>query len=101
MLLGALGAPLLENLLTGKGTISAGERAIRTTNWSNEPKFNGVYLRNNLHCSWTSSKKNFKSLRKQNITTSIYTIKPYDSIMCGYFCIGFVDFMLEGKILLD
>ena len=32
MLLGALGAPLLENLLTGKGTISAGERAIRTTN---------------------------------------------------------------------
>ena len=29
MLLGALGAPLLENLLTGKGTISAGERAIR------------------------------------------------------------------------
>ena len=51
--------------------------------------------------SWTSSKKNLKSLRKQNITTSIYTIKPYDSIMCGYFCIGFVDFMLEGKILLD
>ena len=130
MLLGALGAPLLENLLTGKGTISAGERAIRTTNWSkflilppplslppppphplkifeiqkyyqNEPKFNGVYLRNNLHCSWTSSKKNFKSLRKQNITTNIYTIKPYDSIMCGYFCIGFVHFMLEGKILLD
>ena len=21
--------------------------------------------------------------------------------MCGYFCIGFIDFMLEGKSLLD
>ena len=21
--------------------------------------------------------------------------------MCGYFCIGFIDFMLKGKILLD
>ena len=21
--------------------------------------------------------------------------------MCGYFCIGFTDFMLQGKILLD
>ena len=24
----------------------------------------------------------------------------YDSIMCGYFCIGFIDFMLKGKSLL-
>ena len=23
------------------------------------------------------------------------------SIMCGYFCIGFIDFMLKGKILLE
>ena len=22
-------------------------------------------------------------------------------IICGYFCIGFIDFMLRGKILLD
>ena len=22
-------------------------------------------------------------------------------MMCGYFCIGFIDFMLEGKSLLD
>ena len=21
--------------------------------------------------------------------------------MCGYFCMGFIDFMLKGKILLD
>ena len=24
-----------------------------------------------------------------------------DSIMCGYFCIGFIDFMLKDKTLLD
>ena len=37
----------------------------------------------------------------KNITASIYTIQAYDSIMCGYFCIGFIDFMLKGKLLLD
>ena len=33
--------------------------------------------------------------------TNIYEIKAYDSIMFGYFCIGFIDFMLKGKSLLD
>ena len=28
-------------------------------------------------------------------------IKVYDSIMCKYFSIGFIDFMLKGKSLLD
>ena len=25
----------------------------------------------------------------------------HDSIICGYICIGFIDFMLQGKSLLD
>ena len=33
--------------------------------------------------------------------TNIYRIQAYDSTMCGYFCIGFIDFMLNGKSLLD
>ena len=37
----------------------------------------------------------------KNITTNIYRIQAYDSIMCGYFCIGFIDFMLKGKRLID
>ena len=28
-------------------------------------------------------------------------MQAYDSIMCVYFCIGFVDLMLKGKSLLD
>ena len=36
----------------------------------------------------------------KNIITSIYRMQAYDSKMCG-FCIGFIDFMLKGKNLLD
>ena len=31
----------------------------------------------------------------------IYRVKPSDSIMCGYFCIGCIDIMLKGKSLLQ
>ena len=37
----------------------------------------------------------------KNITTNTYRIQAYDSIMCGYFCIKFIDFMLKGKSLLE
>ena len=39
--------------------------------------------------------------RSLSITTNIFRIQEYDSIMCGYFCIGFTDFMLKGKTLTD
>ena len=71
MLLGTLGASLLGNLLSGKGMMRAGEGIVRAgegakknlnslllfhplTNieineyYKNEPRFNGVYSRNNL-----------------------------------------------------
>ena len=41
-----------------------------------------------------------KFIGNKNITTNIYRIQTYDSIICGYFCIGFTDFMLKGKSLL-
>ena len=31
---------------------------------------------------------------------NIYKIQTYNSIMCGYFCIGFTDSVLKGKSLL-
>ena len=37
----------------------------------------------------------------KNIKTNIFRIQAYDSIMCGYFCIGFIDFMLAGKTLAE
>ena len=35
------------------------------------------------------------------ITTNIFRIQAYDSTMCVYFCIGFIDFMLAGKTLTE
>ena len=37
----------------------------------------------------------------KNITTNIFRIQAYDSIMCGYFCIRFIDFILAGKKFTD
>ena len=39
--------------------------------------------------------------RSLSITANIFRIQAYDSIICGYFCIGFIDFMLPGKTLTD
>ena len=43
----------------------------------------------------------WKFLGNKNIITNIYRIQPYDSIMWVYFCIGFIDFILKSKRLLD
>ena len=40
-------------------------------------------------------------INDKNIKRSIFRIQAYDSILCGYFCIGFIDFMLAGKTLTD
>ena len=40
-------------------------------------------------------------LRKKNIKANILRVQANDSVMRGYFCIGFIDFMLAGKILTD
>ena len=46
--------------------------------YHNQPRFNGVYSRDNL-----------------------LKMQEYDSIMCRYFCTGFIDFILAGKTLAD
>ena len=33
--------------------------------------------------------------------TNIFRIQAYDSIVCGYFCIGFIGFMLAGKTSIE
>ena len=163
MLLGTLGASLLGNLLTGKGIITVGDGIVRAgegskkklnsllpfhplTNieiseyYSNEPRFNGVYSRDNLpkitkkgayvinldeyentgtHWIALFIKTNEfiyfdsfgiehipKEINKfigsnKKIKANIFRIQAYDSIMCGYFCIEFINYMLKGKTLLD
>ena len=103
----------------------------------NEPKFNGVYSRNNLpkikdgayvvnldeyesiETHWIALyandnvtyfdsfgvehilKETVKFIGNKNFETNTYRIQAYNSIMCGYFCIGFIDFMVKGRSLLD
>ena len=35
-------------------------------------------------------------IRNKNIKTNIFRVQEDNSIICGYFCIGFIDFMLAG-----
>ena len=107
--------------------------------YENEPRFNGVYSRNNLPnkikkgayvinldeyentgTHWVSlfvkpkysvyfdsfgvehiPKKINKFIGNNKIKSNIFRIQAYDSIMCGYFCIESIDYMLKGKTLLD
>ena len=39
--------------------------------------------------------------KKSTILRNIFRTQAYDSVMCGYFCIGFIDFMLKAKRLTD
>ena len=106
--------------------------------YQNEPRFNGVYSRNNLPnkikdgayviildeysdigTHWVSlymnngvtyfdsfgvehiPKEIKKFIGSKNVIANIFRIQAYDSIMCGYFCTGFIDFVFEGKSLTD
>ena len=37
----------------------------------------------------------------KNIKANIFRVQANNSVMCWYFCIGFIDFMLPGKNLTD
>ena len=104
-------------------------------NYQNEPRFNGVYSRDNLSKSikneanvinldeysdigthWISLHVNNKTatyfdsfgvehipkeINNKSIIATIFRIQAHDSVICGYFCIGFINYMLKGKSLTD
>ena len=42
-----------------------------------------------------------KFIGNNEIKSNIFRIQPFDSIMCEYFCIEFINYMLKSKTLLD
>ena len=66
-----------------------------------------LYVNNNTATYFDSfgvehiPKEIIKFIGNKKITTNIYRIQAYDSIMCGYFCIGFINFMFNGNSLAD
>ena len=107
--------------------------------YENEPRFNGVYSRNNLPkkikdgayvinldeyadvgTHWIALFCNRNEIvyfdsfgvehvpeeikefvGNKNIIANIFQVQANNSVMCGNFCIGFIDFMLAGKNLTD
>ena len=59
---------------------------------------NVKYFDSNITCFGVECfpKEITKLIGNKNIT-NIYRIQVNDSIMCRYFCIGFINFMLKGK----
>ena len=107
--------------------------------YQDEPRFNGVYSRDNLPrkikdeayvinldeysdigthwiALYVSTKtvtyfdsfgaehipKEIKNIiNNKNIIANILRLQAYDSVMCGYFYVGFFDFMFKGNSLRD
>ena len=42
-----------------------------------------------------------ESVENKKIIANIFRLEANDSVMCGYFCIRFIDFTLAGKKLTD
>ena len=40
-------------------------------------------------------------INNKKVIANIFGVQAYDSITCGYFCIGFIDFMFKGNSLTD
>ena len=77
-------------------------------NYQNEPKFNRVCSRNNSpkrsEIVYSDSfgvehvpEEIEEFIKNKNIIAHIFRLQSNNSIVCGYFCIGFVDFMVAGK----
>ena len=45
--------------------------------------------------------KEINKFFNNDIKSNIFIIQAYVSIMCAYFCIEFINYMLKGKTLLD
>ena len=42
-----------------------------------------------------------KFIGNKDIKANISRLQAYDAIMCGYFCIKFINYMFKGKTLLE
>ena len=42
-----------------------------------------------------------KFINNKNVIANIFRLQAYGSVMCVYFCLGFIDVMLKGNNLTD
>ena len=51
--------------------------------------------------NWIYSPRSIKKIKDKSIIHNIFRILDNESIMCGFYCIAFIEYMLAGKNLLD
>ena len=44
-------------------------------------------------------KKYLKKIKDKSTTHNIFRIQDNESVMCGFYCIAFIEYMLAGKTL--
>ena len=92
---------LPNNIKNGAYVINLDEYHDIGTHWV------GLYVNNKIAIHFDSfgdehiPKEVMKFIVHHKKMTYIYRIQAYHSIMCGYFCIGFINFMFNGKSLID
>ena len=88
-----------KNIKDGEYVINLGEYADVATHWialfCNRSKI--VYFDSVEHVP--QEIKIF--IGNKNLKANIFRVQANNSVMFGYFCIGFIDFMLAGKKLTD
>ena len=65
------------------------------------PKEINKFIRSKELGSTVDNNDTTKSSAIAQIKSNIFRIQAYDSIMCRYFCIEFINYILKGKNLLD
>ena len=65
-----------------------------------------MYVKNNITYFGSFGVKHIpkevkKIIDNKNRIANNFRIQAYDSILCGYFCIQFINFMFNGKSLTD
>ena len=63
--------------------------------------FGVEYIRKEIRAFIIIINNNNNNNNNNNIITNFFRMQAFNSIMCGYFCIGFIGFMLVGKTLTE
>ena len=90
-----------KTIKNGAYVINLDEYADEGTHWI------ALYVKNNDVTYFGSfdvehaPKEIKRFIGNKNIKTNIFRIQADNSIMCGYFRIGFIDFMFAGRVLID
>ena len=91
----------LSNLKNGAYVINLDHHENTGTHWIvNFVKNNEVIYFDSFSVEYIP-KEIMTSIGNKNFKTNIFRIEDNNSVMCGYFCILFIEYMLNNKTLTD